>query len=201
MDNSTKITFGAIVVGLVMVVGLVTFFKPDPEPISLPLVIEEYSDFQCPACQAYYLTVNELKETFEDEIDFTYKHFPLESIHPRAFPAAVAAEAAREQGKFEEYHDILFANQNNLSDEDFIAYAEELELDTDRFQSDYESNEELKNRVQADQEEGLSRGVNATPTFFVNGERLSVTGPDSLIRKISEMIEDAHTQDEIEQAE
>lgn len=191
MENSNKIVLGAVIIGFAFIASMVTVFKPDPEPIVLPISIEEFSDFQCPACRAYFTTVNTLKESFGEDINFDYKHFPLEVLHDRAYSAAVASEAAREQGKFEEYHDILFTNQANLSDDAFIEYAEQLNLDTNVFRNDYENNQTLKDRVDMSMQEGEERGVNSTPSFFINGEKFSPSNPDHLMRHIAEIISTA----------
>lgn len=189
MDNSSKILVGSILVAGLLIVGLVVFFKPEPEPITLPLKIEEFSDFQCPACAAYTEGVDEIAKY--DDVEFTFKHFPLTQIHDRAYSASVASEAAREQDKFMEYHDVIFANQPNFSDEELIKYAEEIELDVEKFTDDYENNQDLKDRVDNDMAEGTERGVNSTPTFYVNGEKLRPNGPDDLVKQINSMIQEA----------
>lgn len=140
------------------------------------VVLVEYSDFQCPACATFHSIVNELKSEYSDKIYFAFRDFPLRSIHKNAQVSAQAAEAAKLQGKFWEMHDKLFGNQtdwSNLSDpsEKFIQYASELELDIDKFKTDYDS-DVVKNKVNNDYNRGITAKVNATPTFFLNGEKL-----------------------------
>jgi len=140
-------------------------------------VLVEYSDFQCPACGAYYPLMKQITEDFGDKIAFVYRHFPLKQIHKHATLAAEAAEAAGQQGKFWEMHDLIFENQltwsNKISSKDtFVEYAERLGLNAEKFKSDLES-KEIKNKVESDYLSGISFGVNGTPTFFLNGKKLA----------------------------
>ena len=141
---------------------------------SSAVTLIEYSDFQCPACQAYEAVVDEIVTKYSDRITFVYRHFPLVTIHPNAEMAARASEAAANQGKFWEMHDLLFDRQDDwsaLGDPTtlFVAYAELLALDKDQFISDLSSSD-VRDRVRADMNEGNAAGINATPTFYLNGE-------------------------------
>jgi protein-disulfide isomerase len=133
------------------------------------VVIVEFSDFQCPACGAAVPIVKEVVEEYGDKILVVYRHFPIISAHPYALKAAEAAEAAAEQGKFWEYHDKLFENQENLKDGDLKQYAEELGLDMKKFEDALKTGK-FKDKVRGDLDTGEKFGVNATPTFFINGE-------------------------------
>jgi protein-disulfide isomerase len=133
--------------------------------------LEEFSDFQCPACQAAQPVVKEVVDTLGDRIKLQFKHYPLVTIHTQAFRAALAAECANDQGKFWEYHDILFDKQPNFSRDDLLAYAEQLELKTDSFAACLDARAKTA-VVRADVAEGDKRGVNSTPTFFLNGEKV-----------------------------
>jgi len=138
--------------------------------------IIEYSDFQCPACGAYFSIVQQLVEEFGNSIQFAYRHFPLRSIHANAEPAARAAEAAGMQGRFWEMHDALFENQNAWSNERnpfdlFAQYANDIGLDAAQFEVDYNSNT-AKNTIRAHETAGTRLGVDGTPTFTLNGERI-----------------------------
>lgn len=156
-----------------------------------PLTMIEFSDFQCPACRSYYPIVKELLVSYEDgKVKFIYKHFPLTSIHPNAMPAAIAAEAAGAQGKFFEYHDVLFEKQGEwvnlpVADvrEKFISYAKDLNLDKEKFKTDLE-NKEFEAKIKANQEEGVNAGVSGTPTFFVNGEKIQNPASLDAFKKI-----------------
>lgn len=145
------------------------------------VVLTEYSDFQCPACRQAFPFISELVEQYKDDLRFEYKHFPIERIHPYALPAAMAAEAAGQQGKFFEFHDLLFENQDEWSRSPapaafFVQYAEELELDMDQFRR-HSNASDLRDKVRAEFAQGQEVGVTGTPGFFLNGERLiSATG-------------------------
>jgi protein-disulfide isomerase len=148
--------------------------KGDPEA---SITIIEYSDFQCPACASYYALAKQLLEEHGDEIQFIYRNFPLTNIHPQAELAAYAAEAAGLQGKFWEMHDLLFENQaawsnNPQAEETFIAYANELGLNTEWFINDLES-KEVKNKVDDDTRKARLDSVNSTPSFFINGQKIN----------------------------
>ena len=136
----------------------------------------EYSDFQCPACGTYFPIVKQLVEEFGDQIRLVYRHFPLTQIHQNAQLAAQAAEAAGKQNKFWAMHDVIFENQKEWSEkknakELFIQYAQDLSLDVEQFKNDLDS-QEVKEKVANDYQSGISAGVNATPTFFLNGKKL-----------------------------
>ena len=151
---------------------------------SSEVVLVEYSDFQCPACRQYHEPVKVLVDEFGDRLTFAYRHFPLRRIHFNAQIAAQAAEAAGMQGKFFEMHDLLFERQpewsGNSSEtmlETLNEYAVELELDLLQFNEDLES-DEVKGYINEDLENALLLGVNATPTFFLNGEKMN--NPNSI---------------------
>jgi protein-disulfide isomerase len=140
----------------------------------------EYSDFQCPACRSYFSVLNEVKKAYGDNISFTYRHYPLRQIHEHAQLAGQAAEAAGVQGKFWEMHDLLFEKQNEWSNgtfqkRKFIGYAEDLGLNTEQFEEDLNSSES-KQKVNAGYNSGIRAGVNSTPSFFLNGQRIRPGG-------------------------
>jgi len=196
--NSKVVVIISIILGLGLFAGLIYFIKAnqEPEEVTLPVVLEEFSDFQCPACSAYFDIVNTVTSEFsEEELDFRYRHFPLTTIHEYAYNAAVASEAAREQGKFKEYHDVLFQNQENLTDEDLLKYATDLGLDVEKFKQDL-NNAEVKARVDNDMAEADSREYTSTPTFVINGKRITIsTNPEEQLREaIQEKIDIAKSQ-------
>lgn len=140
------------------------------------VVLIEYGDFQCAACANYFPTIERLIKEFGDEIAFVYRHFPLKQNHKNAELAAWVAEAAGKQNKFWEMYDILFANQAKWSNQkdaeaNFIKYAESLNLNIEQFQNDLNS-KEVKNKVENDFQSGLGSGINSTPTFFLNGQKI-----------------------------
>ncbi len=132
-----------------------------------PVTIVEFSDFECPYCGRAHPILQQVMRDFEGSVRVVFKHFPL-SAHPRAMPAARAAIAAGNQGKFWEMHDLLFEHQRQLEDEDIEGYAEQLGLDMERFRTDMAS-AETQRRIERDKEEGQHLGVEGTPSFFVNG--------------------------------
>ena len=140
------------------------------------VVLVEYSDFQCPACAQFYPIVKEIVEEYSDDIRFEYKHFPLISIHALAVPAARAAEAAGQQGKFFEMHDKLFDNQRAWSNAAnpnpyFISYAEEIGLDVETFKRHMRS-ALIDQRIEEQFGEARELGLSGTPSFYLNGQRM-----------------------------
>lgn len=136
------------------------------------VTLVEFSDFQCPACGAFYPLIKQLELKFKDQLKIAFKHFPLPQ-HKDAQKAAEASEAAGEQGKFWEYHDILFANQERLAVEDLKKYAKELGLDEAKFNQALDSGK-FADKVKADESLANRIGVNATPTFYLNGKKLVI---------------------------
>ena len=137
------------------------------------ITLIEYSDFQCPACAAYYPVIKQLVKDFPN-LSVVYRHFPLPQ-HGNARVAAQATEAAGAQGKFWEMHDLLFDNQTAWSEEKnpesiFIAYAKSLGLDLDKFKTDSNS-QETKTKIQADIQSG-DKEITGTPTFFLNNQKI-----------------------------
>jgi protein-disulfide isomerase len=125
-----------------------------------------YADFECPFCAALELRLSEL------ELRVVFRHFPVRSSHPRAWPAARAAEAAAAQGAFWPFHDALFADQGRLEDPHLWARAERLGLDLERFEADRRS-AAVEQRISADFRAGVRAGVATTPTLFADGVRHS----------------------------
>jgi protein-disulfide isomerase len=142
----------------------------------------EYSDFQCPACAAYHPIVNQILKDYGKNLYFVYRMFPLTNAHPNSHIAAQAAYAALKQGKFFDMADLLFSKQQdwaNLQDPTvaFKDYAKSLKLNTDNFTTEMNS-DEAKNYVNASEQEALTEGLQATPTFIINGNE--ITNPQSL---------------------
>lgn len=132
------------------------------------IVIVEYSDFECPACRSASLVLKQVSDQYEDRVKFVYRHFPL-SYHKNAAKAAEATEAVAVQGKFWEYHDLLFdKSPGSYSEESFITWAGGLGLDVDRFTQDLKSGKYAED-VTADLHSGRASGVQGTPAIFING--------------------------------
>src|SRR5689334_8171226 len=117
----------------------------------------EYGDYECPYCGRAYPLVKDIQEKLGQELKFVFRNFPLSKIHPHAFAAAVATEAAALQNKFWEMHDIVFENQETLDDESIIVFAQELGLDLERFNNDRQKRA-LIEKVEKDFESGLRSG-------------------------------------------
>jgi protein-disulfide isomerase/uncharacterized membrane protein len=147
-----------------------------------------FSDFQCPFCQELAPILKRVRDRFPQEVALGFRHFPLEA-HRRAFPAAVAAECAAEQGAFWEYHDKLFAEAGKLEDPRFLALAASLGLDQSRFAECLKS-QNPKERVEASRQDAVKSGLEGVPAVFLNG--LRVEGDlnyDNLVRKIDEALQ------------
>jgi protein-disulfide isomerase len=141
-------------------------------------VIVEFSDFQCPFCKRFYdETYQQLLAAYPGKIRFVYRHLPLTSIHPEAFPAAEASMCANAQNAFSEYHDKVFENQDKLGRELYTQIASDLNLDTVAFE-DCLNTGKYKDLVQQDSDFALNLGVQSTPTFFING--LALVGAQPL---------------------
>ncbi len=150
-----------------------------------PVVIIEFSDYQCPFCQRFYKqTEKRLLQEYKGKIKFVYRDFPLEQIHPLALNASVAANCAGEQGKYWEFHDILFERQQEWSRTgDFVKYARELNLDVDKFRACM-NNRSMVDEVRKDLHDGIKAGVTGTPTFFINGIPVSGAQPYEVFKQI-----------------
>ena len=127
----------------------------------------EFSDFQCPFCAAAHATVQQFIEENGDSVQLVYKHLPIPQIHPEAIPAARASWAAQQQGKFWEFHDRLFENQNRLGSDFYVEVAEELGLDIEQFNSDRNSRESQE-VLQRDLNLARELQFGSTPTFMMN---------------------------------
>ncbi|MBU0727507.1 DsbA family protein [Patescibacteria group bacterium] len=140
------------------------------------VLIEEFSDIECPACGQISPQVEEVVRNNLDIVQLKYYHFPL-SYHEYAFTGAEAVECANNQGKGWEYLGELFANQKNLSDDYFYSLADTFELNSDQFQSCLDGHA-MKAKVQAHQNEGRVRQIPGTPSLFVNGQMVKWPGAE-----------------------
>ncbi|MEO8439209.1 MAG: thioredoxin domain-containing protein [Spartobacteria bacterium] len=141
-------------------------------PHDAPVTLEVYGDFQCPSCATASAMIDDLQKEYNGQVRVVFREFPL-AMHKHAVEAAMAAEAAGLQGHFWEMHDTLYQYQSvwsRTSDVSrlFTAYAESMGLDLDQFRADSKS-PEIQARVMSDGDGGVARGVQNTPTIFVNG--------------------------------
>ena len=155
---------------------------PSWGPVDAPVTIIEFSDYQCPYCKRFHdETLPQIQAIYEGQVRFVYRDFPLTSIHPHAQKAAEASECADDQGRFWDYHDLLWTNQQDLDVASLKAYAGELGLDTATFDDCLESGKNAQ-EVQKDYSDGVSYGVQGTPSFFINDVKVQGAQPFSVIR-------------------
>jgi protein-disulfide isomerase len=131
--------------------------------------LTEFGDFECPYCADAYRIIKQLEKEFGQQLSYEFKHFPLVQMHPHALMAAEAAEAAREQGKFEEMYDAFFEAQDRLSAGTIAKVARKIGLEFDRFTMDMAEHKYLP-KIQNALNEGMAKGVQGTPSFFINDD-------------------------------
>ncbi len=147
------------------------------------VTLVEYGDFQCSACGYFYPVVQEVKKAYSDRVRFQFRNLPLQQVHPNAFAGARAAEAASEQNKFWEMHDLLYENQDRsgqsgwVASKDplslyFVKFAEQLGLNIPKFKADFAS-EKVNTRINADMDafKAMKQPM-STPSFFIDGRRV-----------------------------
>lgn len=167
-----------ILVGIFLLVGCTPQYtdphvaRPTKGSPQAQVTVEEFADFQCPACGQAYLLVKELQSRFGERVLWKFMEYPLVQIHPYGFNAALSAECANDQGKFWEYYSQLYEHQDKLANADLYSYADAVGLNAELFKACYKSRAHSAT-IRADMAEGDKRQVNSTPTFFLNGERLA----------------------------
>lgn len=185
----------SILLATIAIMGTAVYFfsrpTPPPKPIareelmvadsftignaSASAYLVEFSDFQCPACRAFMPVVDELVTKYSDKLFFVYRHYPLPQ-HTFAKPAAMAVEAAGEQGKFWEMAKLLFENQDRFSKELWGSLADDLKLDRMKFNAALNS-QNLKAKIDRDEIAATALKLPGTPSFLLNGVRLEVASP------------------------
>lgn len=179
-----------LVVSIIVAVGVVALAfvnRPEPE-VDLPLVIEEYSDPNCPHCKNFQPTMNQLKDEYADNDDVEFEFVTHPILGSSSEQAAFAIEAADRQGKEEEYVNLIYENFESRADEDYVSFAEQLELDIEQFNKDREDSE-LQREVLDRLETNRNAGITSTPTLLINGKKESVRDFDSLVERIEELLE------------
>lgn len=199
MNTDTKLFLGIGVITIIMIAVASIFFTRPKQPVKLSgttvdkhiliredshtqstssakLTLVEFADFQCPSCGTAHPMIKKLLSDYPGKLNYIFRHFPLPQ-HDNGVVAAIASEAASEQGKFWEMHGALFENQSEWSDEAnpnklFEGYAKELGLDVGKFKKAV-ADKSHKDKIDRDTADGKSLGVNSTPTFFLNGERMN----------------------------
>jgi protein-disulfide isomerase len=179
-----------IFVGIFTLGGHKTANAPDKKSAGTPtqhiqgegksgITLVEYGDYQCPYCGQYYPVIKQVQAKYNDQIYFQFRNYPLVNLHPNAFSAARAAEAAAVQNKFWEMHDALYQTQGQwekMSDASsfFSQLAQQLGLNAAQFKKDYASSK-VNDLVNADFAAGNKLNIEGTPTFFLNGKKINVT--------------------------
>ncbi len=202
LTGETKLFLGIIIATIALIGGAIFLFsksapilsRKDLIPSGTPtrgnadakVFLVEFSDFQCPACKAAKPAVDAVVTQYKDKLVFGYRYFPLDQ-HPFGMKAAMAAETANRQGKFWEMYDVLFANQEKFSDSIFTDLAKQLNLDMDKFTKDLADNT-IKQKIEQDRSYGSQIGVNATPTFFLNGKKLDLTSFGDIKKAVEEAV-------------
>ena len=204
MSKNVKLSLALVAVAVVAVVGFAAL-SGDDEPAEPETTTErdellvrpdsprltdgpdatfvEFLDFECESCGALYPTIEELKDTYGDQVTFVVRHMPL---HTSSVNAARAAEAAGAQGEFEAMYDLLFqrqadwGHQSSPEEDLFFDYAEELGLDMEQFRADYDDPATLE-RIEQSEADGRALGVTGTPTMFMDGERLEPQSLEDLV--------------------
>jgi len=160
-------------------------------PVDAPITIVEFSDYECPFCKKFRdETLNLLLRNYEGQIRFVYRDFPLTSIHPRAQIAAEVAQCAGDQGQYWPMHDVLFADQDGWRSaanpfERFAQYASQLGLEIEPFLNCLKSGK-FSEEVQSDLEAGIALGITGTPTFIINGKKVSGALPYAMFQSLLE---------------
>jgi protein-disulfide isomerase len=157
---------------------------PSEGPQNAAITIVEFSDYQCPYCRQWHSEVyQKLLSTYEGKVRFVYRDFPLTSIHPEAEPAAEAANCANEQGKFWQYHDLLFGGPSQLGQAAYKQYAAQVGLDGKKFDECLNSSR-YQAEIQSDLDFATNLGIRSTPTFFINGIALVGAQPYDVFKQV-----------------
>jgi len=155
-----------------------------------PITLVEYGDYECPPCASFAPMVTRLLEKYPDSLKYEYRHFPLTGLHPGAMRAAMAAEAAGQQGRFWEMHKLLLANQGKLirdpnAEADLIELGKLIDVDAESFGRSLRS-DDIEQKIAKQIAQGKSEGIGGVPTFLINGTKIeqnpnSFEGFDALI--------------------
>jgi protein-disulfide isomerase len=154
-------------------------------PAQAPVTLVEFSDFHCPFCKRAQATLAQLLQRFPEKVRLVYRDFPLDSLHPQARRASEAARCAHDQGKFWDYHDVLYASPPQAAPDDLRRYAEKVGLDVPTFERCVAAGTH-RDRVQQDIDEGTRLGLNGTPAFFINGRLITGAQPLEAFARILE---------------
>lgn len=160
---------------------------PSQGIINAPVTVVMFSDFQCSHCAATHPIVEKVLAEYAGKVRFVLRDFPLTQIHENAFRAALAADAANGQGKYFEYIELLYANQNSLDAASLKQFATKIGLDRKRFDADLDT-EKFAAEVRKDIEDGKRYGITGTPTIFVNGVKIRQFSAENLREAIEKAL-------------
>lgn len=149
------------------------------------IIIVVFSDYECPFCKKAELTIRDVMVNYNDSALLVFKDFPLTMLHPDALNAALATECAKEQGKYWDYHDYIFDNNDRLGIDYLKEYAKFFSLDSEKFDACLDSQKYLY-EIELDKKAGMAVGVSGTPVTFINGRRIVGAQPESEFVKIIE---------------
>ena len=154
------------------------------------VTLTEYGDFQCPYCEQYEQTVEQVRQAYNDTVRFQFRNFPLTNLHQNAFAAARAAEAAGLQNKYWEMHDALYQpsnwqvwTQSTTPSTQFNQIAQQIGLNVDKFKTDFAS-DNVNSTINADMAEGGKLGITGTPTFFLDGKQVQIPNDLASFKKV-----------------
>ena len=150
-------------------------------PENAPITLVEFSDYQCPFCARSQAAVDQVLKTYEGKVRHVYMDFPLAQIHPLAMPASVASRCAGEQGKYWEYHRLLFERQKEISEAKLAEWGKELGLDAAKFE-ECRGSKKFDEAIKKSIVEGRKAGISGTPGFFVNGVPIKGAQPFEVFR-------------------
>jgi protein-disulfide isomerase len=203
LTGETKFFAGVIIATVVILIGAIALFSAPPKEVPLDVLgaqdawatgsaqpkvtLVEFADFECPACGAAFPVVKQVVAKYQNDLRYVFRHFPLDQ-HKNARLAAQAAEAAGAQGKFWEMHDLLFQNQSTLSPDVINGLGIELKLDMEKFTQEVTA-EAYKAKIEKDLTDGQTLGVNSTPTFYLNGKKLSLFSFTDLDAEVKKALE------------
>lgn len=159
---------------------------PSIGPANAPVTIVEFGDFECPFCRSSMPVVKDVLQKYNKKVRFIFRDFPNASLHPNAQNAALAAGCAQAQGKFWQYHDFLYINQEHLTVDDLHAYAAQVGVNTDEFDKCVVTHAR-SGEITKDYNDGVRFGVSGTPTWFFNGRRVEGALPYDIFVKIIDL--------------
>jgi protein-disulfide isomerase len=162
-----------------------------PASTSATATLVEFGDYECPACSVYSPFVKQLLTDFAGKINYVFRNFPL-AQHKNAPVSSSAVEAAGLQGKFWQMHEKVYATQGDWSNLDdptsvFVGYAKDLNMDLNKFSADMNSSV-VKDKIQNDVNDGTTIGINETPTFYLNGQKITPAGSYDQLKSLVQSV-------------